>query len=62
MEVAAHPRHAFGGPLVEVHVGVQTATLLMLLSAIESRAQFIELDSGWGKKAISIEVAAGNRP
>ena len=60
MEVAAHPRHAFGGPFVEVHVGVQAAALLGVLAAIKGGFEFVEGEGTRREKAVGIKVTAGN--
>ena len=60
-EIGGNPRRAFVGPLVEVHVGVDTARLLVLFAGMQGRGELVERNGSGREEAEGVEVGATDR-
>ncbi len=59
-EVGTDPRHGFGGPFVEIHVGVDASGLFVEVAGIEGGLDAVERFGGGGEKAEGIVMGAGD--
>ena len=57
-EGGADPGPEFGGPLVEVHVGVETGALLHFEAGFEGGLEGVERGGGRGEEAVGVVVGA----